>query len=100
MEELQDAIEDAQYMHAMHHDAPQPTSAWVFPTDEQLEVYMTSLRGTDPKLLSEADAFCAQPLGLHLFMKFVKQRGDHDSAAFIIELATLRVSHWLITVKW
>ena len=31
MEELQDAIEDAQYMNAMHDDIPKPTKVISFP---------------------------------------------------------------------
>lgn len=32
MEELQDAIEDAQYMNAMHDGIPRPTKGWKWPT--------------------------------------------------------------------
>jgi hypothetical protein len=65
MEELQDAIENAQYMHAMHNQAPQPTADWVWPTPEQLEQYMASVTDKDPSL-TEIEGFCKQPLGFHL----------------------------------
>ena len=32
MEELQDAIEDAQYMNAMHDGVPRPTKGWKWPS--------------------------------------------------------------------
>ena len=32
MEELQDAIEDAQYMNAMHDGRPRPTKKWKWPS--------------------------------------------------------------------
>ena len=43
MEELQDAIEDVQYMNAMHDDTPKPTKEWRKPSTEELQKYMTSL---------------------------------------------------------
>ena len=36
MEELQDAIEDAQYMTAMHDGIPRPTKGWKWPSEGEL----------------------------------------------------------------
>ena len=65
MEELQDAIEDAQYMNAMHDDTPKPTKAWVFPSEEQLREFMDAIAAKDPEDTS-AERMCSTPLGLYL----------------------------------
>lgn len=65
MEELQDAIEDAQYMNAMHDDTPKPTKAWVFPSEEQLREFMDAIAAKDPEDAS-AERMCSSPLGLYL----------------------------------
>jgi hypothetical protein len=65
MEELQDAIEDAQYMHAMQGDeGPQPTAEWVWPTAEELRDYTIRLLAKDPGI-TEIENFCKQSLGFH-----------------------------------
>lgn len=38
MEELQDAIEDAQYMTAMHDGIPRPTKGWKWPSEGDLMI--------------------------------------------------------------
>lgn len=38
MEELQDAIEDAQYMTAMHDGIPRPTKGWKWPSEGELMI--------------------------------------------------------------
>jgi hypothetical protein len=40
MEELQDAIEDAQYMNAMHDGIPRPTQDWRWPSTEEFKDYL------------------------------------------------------------
>ena len=39
MEELQDAIEDAQYMTAMHDGIPRPTKGWKWPSEGEKLTY-------------------------------------------------------------
>ncbi len=65
MEELQDAIEDAQYMHAMHNEAPQPTVEWDWPSADQLNEAKRDMISCDPSLM-EIEYFCKMPLGFHL----------------------------------
>jgi hypothetical protein len=57
MEELQDAIEDAQYMNAINDDTPKPTKDWRWPTPEELTEYTDKLQATSPKAF-EAEGFC------------------------------------------
>lgn len=65
MEELQDAIEDAQYMNAMHDDTPKPTKEWAFPNDEQLHEFINALVGKDPDE-DTVERMCSNSLGLYL----------------------------------
>jgi hypothetical protein len=44
MEELQDAIEDAQYMNAMHDSIPRPTQDWRWPSTEEFKDYLEKVR--------------------------------------------------------
>jgi hypothetical protein len=55
MDELQDAIEDAQYVNAIAcvDDGPRPMLAWEFPNDEQLSGWKTNKNGELSKLISE-----------------------------------------------
>jgi hypothetical protein len=57
MEELQDAIEDAQYMNAIHDDIPKPIKEWVWPTEEELKKYIDKIKAVNPKSF-EAEEFC------------------------------------------
>jgi hypothetical protein len=69
MEELQDAIEDAQYMNAMNDDIPKPTKEWVWPTKEELNDYVEKLRSTSPKVF-EAEGLCKSgSLGFYMVMR-------------------------------
>ena len=45
MEELQDAIEDAQYVNAIatQEEGPRPVLAWEIPTEEQLAAWETKI---------------------------------------------------------
>ena len=68
MEELQDAIEDAQYMNAMHDDSPKPTKEWRKPTPEELQKHLNTLQESDPKALT-AEGICTGSLGLYMVRK-------------------------------
>ena len=57
MEELQDAIEDAQYMNAINDGTPKPTREWKWPSPEELKEYTDKLQQTSPKAF-EAEGFC------------------------------------------
>ena len=57
MEELQDAIEDAQYMNAINDGTPKPTREWKWPSPEELKDYTDKLQQSSPKAF-EAEGFC------------------------------------------
>lgn len=65
MEELQDAIEDAQYMNAMHDDSPKPTKEWKIPTTEELSKYTNGVLQKNPKAF-EPEEVCSGPLGFYM----------------------------------
>eukprot|EP01035_Chromulina_nebulosa_P017077 gene17077-22589_t len=90
MEELQDAIEDAQYMNAMHDDTPRPTKSWRKPTAEELQNYLSKLQNTQSKQL-DIDYLCEGSLGLYFFMKFAKENGSRVLSDFILDVATYRI---------
>ena len=90
MEELQDAIEDAQYMNAMHDDIPRPTRSWKKITPEELQAYIQKLQTSDAKEL-ELDKICEGSLGFYFFVKFAKESGFKLQAEFLLDVATFRV---------
>ena len=65
MEELQDAIEDAQYINAMQDDTPRPTKEWKFPGPDDVNAFMTKIQNTKPVLL-RPEGFCGGSLGLFM----------------------------------
>lgn len=65
MEELQDAIEDAQYMNAMQDTVPKPTKEWRKPTPEEIQRYLARVLKENPKAL-EADGICTGSLGFYM----------------------------------
>lgn len=91
MEELQDAIEDAQYMNAMHDGVPRPTKEWVKPSPEKVQAYIEKLQTNHPKEL-EIESICRGCLGLYLFIKYVKEEGSTVHGEFILDVASFRVS--------
>jgi hypothetical protein len=70
MEELQDAIEDAQYINAMQDDTPRPTKEWRFPSVETVEGYVAKLSDTRPMYV-RPEGVCSGSLGLFMVSVFV-----------------------------
>ena len=67
MEELQDAIEDAQYINAMNDTSPKPTKEWCMPTPEVLANYLERIRACNPEQLT-LSYICSTPLGFYLVL--------------------------------
>lgn len=67
MEELQDAIEDVQYLQAVKSkdSGPSPTEPWPFPSEKALEDFNTERLQQDPNCFS-LETICAGILGLYL----------------------------------
>eukprot|EP00980_Cylindrotheca_fusiformis_P007330 scaffold1525_cov142-Cylindrotheca_fusiformis.AAC.130 len=78
MEELQDAIEDAQYVNAIatQEEGPRPVLSWEIPTEEQLAIWVAKkkkeapLDGPQPFLI---DWTLQSAIGLFLFSAFLKE---------------------------
>eukprot|EP01036_Dinobryon_divergens_P036502 gene36502-47539_t len=90
MEELQDAIEDAQYMNAMQDDVPKPTKEWKHVSNEERETYINNALAKKPDAF-DGEHVCSGSLGLYLFTKYVKQQGDVAMSDFIMEIANYRI---------
>jgi len=76
MEELQDAIEDAQYVNAIAsvEDGPRPVLPWEIPTEEQLASWKQSKNkaGGSPAPF-EFEWTLSHPLGFFLFSAYLKE---------------------------
>ena len=82
MEELQDALEDAQYVNAINVDeGPRPITAWENPSEEVLEEWKSDLLKTweaNPNNAAvpkpfEIEWVLSRALGLFLFSSFIKE---------------------------
>jgi len=118
MEELQDAIEDAQYVNAISaHGNPIPTSKWDKPTEVGLEEWKNKKasqinKGDTPAFTPEW--FMSQPIGFFLFAQFVKAYfDDYEQLNFMedvirfkkaaekqrMEIATSIINNYLFPIK-
>lgn len=92
MEELQDAIEDAQYLSAVSsvEDGPRPVLPWEVPTEDQLAAWKSAVSS---KTLTSPHAFSfewvlSRPLGLFLFSSYLKEAvDDYVEINFLEEVA-------------
>lgn len=99
MEELQDAIEDAQYVNAIstQEDGPRPVIPWELPDEEQLAKWEEEEKKRildNPKYKYDAFEFdwaLSSPIGLFLFSSFVKTcKDDYVRMNFIEDICRFR----------
>jgi len=100
MEELQDALEDAQYVNAINLDeGPRPITAWEKPSEEEMSNWKSGLKKVwnDDKTKDELpepftyDWVLANPLGLFMFSAYIKETSDdYVQINFIEELLRWR----------
>lgn len=91
MEELQDAIEDAQYLSAVSsvEDGPRPVLPWEIPSEEQLSSWKKVVSN---KTLTAPSAFSfewtlSKALGMFLFSSYLKEvTGDYVEINFLEEV--------------
>lgn len=84
MEELADAIEDAQYVNAIasQDDGPKPVLPWEKPTEEELLAWKKVVKGEHaarPRAKGEPfgmEWICQQQIGFFLFSQFIKETYD------------------------
>jgi hypothetical protein len=77
MDDLQDAILDAQYIGAMVDDKPKPTKAWSFPPPAEVAAWRRQREVRDPEAYS-LPTVLNQPLGLYLFHRYMLQSAPND----------------------
>eukprot|EP00614_Pseudopedinella_elastica_P033365 CAMPEP_0172643588 /NCGR_PEP_ID=MMETSP1068-20121228/237546_1 /TAXON_ID=35684 /ORGANISM="Pseudopedinella elastica, Strain CCMP716" /LENGTH=88 /DNA_ID=CAMNT_0013457677 /DNA_START=66 /DNA_END=328 /DNA_ORIENTATION=+ len=87
MEDLQDALEDAQYFNAMHKSGPKPTARVEYPTVLELKAWMDAMDTEGP---GSIPIICADNLGFFLFLKYCFANGDQASALFIEAVAKFK----------
>lgn len=103
MEELQDAIEDAQYVNAIatQEEGPRPVLSWDIPTEEQLAEWEVKIRRKNAVLRSSSsdplptpftlDWYLKSAIGLFLFSSYVKEnRDDYLRINFLEEVIRWR----------
>jgi hypothetical protein len=98
MEELQDAIEDAQYVNAIatQVEGPRPVLSWEIPNEEQLDKWEATKKEDASKDPNGPAAFgidwCLQStIGFYLFSEFLKDTcGDYLRINFIEDLLQWR----------
>jgi beta-adrenergic-receptor kinase len=96
MEELQDAIEDAQYVNAIstQEDGPRPVLAWEIPTEEQLNTWKEKVKRQDPTAYS-LEWTLQSAIGLFLFSAFLKETcNDYRRINFCEEVIRWRKLHF------
>jgi hypothetical protein len=64
MEDLQNAIENVQYMNAMHDEFPRPSKEWNWPSQDELKAYTDKIYSTSPESL-DAERVCKGSLGFY-----------------------------------
>lgn len=88
MEELQDAIEDAQYVNAIstQEDGPRPVLAWDIPNDDQINAWKEKIKRQQPDAYS-LEWTLNSAIGLFLFSAFLKEtQNDHLRINFCEEV--------------
>ena len=94
MEELQDAIEDAQYVNAISNvdDGPRPVLPWEIPTEEQLAEWRDAAAAKKQRRPGDPDPFgfdwtLEQALGFFLFSAYLKETcRDYVQINFVEEV--------------
>jgi len=72
MEELQDAIEDAQYVNAMTDEGPKPSKEWDMPSPEDVVNYKKDQVTKDPNAYN-IEVLLQQSLCLYFFSRYCKE---------------------------
>lgn len=93
MEELQDAIEDVQYLQAVNSkdSGPSPTEPWPFPSEKELEEFNAERLKTDGKCYA-LERICSSVLGLYL-VRASRSGLNHPFLFGNIALVPNRVAH-------
>jgi len=99
MEELQDAIEDAQYVNAIstQEDGPRPVLPWEIPTEEQLAEWETVCKGKEDATSGRFGTplsyewYLSSAVGFFLFSAYLKEgKEDYVRVNFVEEVLRFR----------
>lgn len=94
MDEIDAAVEDAEYVRAMRDGVPQPTKGWDYMSGAELEKYLDQLRKVTGDGLS-LESITANNLGFYHFTKYLRENGAIPEANFMIAVASFRVRHFI-----
>jgi Tfp pilus assembly protein PilN len=92
MDEIDAAVEDAEYVRAMRDGVPQPTKGWDYMSGIELEKYLDKLRKATGDSLS-IEGIAGSNLGFYHFTKYLRENGGLAEANFLIAVANFRVRH-------
>lgn len=98
MEELQDAIEDVQYLQAVNSkdSGPSPTEPWPFPSEKALEEFNTERLQLDQRFYS-LETICSGILGLYLVGVFTELLNVNSSSSLVHVPSYSPIQHYLIS---
>ncbi len=91
MEELQDAIEDAQYMSAVNDDIPAPIRTFKYPNVDELKSYIVHSTNSNPCIFY-LDVICKNPLGFYMFTKFINSNSENVYGNLLLHLTQFRLT--------
>jgi len=87
MDQIQDAMDNLEYVDAVADGIPRPTKDWDWVSTDFLSDHICHLNPEELNL----ENFCRGSLGLYLFTKFAKDNGSSVLANFILALARFRM---------
>lgn len=81
MEELQDAIEDAQYVNAMTDLGPKPSKEWPYPAKDVLTAWINGKDGS----FFELENLLKGAMPLYMFSRFCKEEANEGTPCMFVE---------------
>mmetsp|Transcript_2573 Transcript_2573/g.4849 ORF Transcript_2573/g.4849 Transcript_2573/m.4849 type:complete len:587 (-) Transcript_2573:39-1799(-) len=81
MEELQDAIEDAQYVNAMSDEGPKPSKEWPYPHKQTLNDWKAA---KSPDFFN-LEKLCEMSMPLYMLSRYVKEETSYSAEMLFIE---------------
>ncbi|CAM9429644.1 unnamed protein product [Chrysoparadoxa australica] len=88
MEELQDAIEDAQYLSAVMsktRDGPRPCAKWDYPTAREVQDFQAKQIQKDSSYCS-MEKLCSEILGIYLLREHCASMGESVKLEFMLDV--------------
>jgi hypothetical protein len=99
MDDIDAAVEDAEYVRAMRDGVPQPTKGWDYMSGIELEKYLDQLRKTAGDGLSP-EVITTSNIGFYHYTKYLRENGAVSEANFLISVASFRVGDIVSTYEF